>query len=222
MYWKPFGRVGGKVSLRLPQGAAVASIHRAAEKGEVLGNPYSSTMCAYELDRRLEAEGFSTPGDPIDLNVFDPGLMPGTGLARDWGPLGRFVSNGLLPPLVPIVRRLGVSANTAEASGRALAHLTTDPSLEGVSGRYFELGKEARSSEESYDRNKAEELWETSDALIGLRPGGNPGARHSRSFPSLAAVGFAPAGVGRVATPIFQTVSSLGSSVNRGHSPPNV
>ena len=133
-----------------------------------------NVMCAYELDRRLGAEGFSTLGDPIDVNVFDPGFMPGTGLARDWGPLGRFVSNGLLPPLVPIVRRLGVSASTAEASGRALAHLATASSLEGVSGRYFELGKEARSSEESYDRNKAADLWETSDALVGLEPGETP------------------------------------------------
>lgn len=76
--------------------------------------------------------------------------------------------------LVPILRRLGVPFSTAEASGRVLARIVTDPSLEGVSGRYFEIGEEARSSEESYDREKAQELWETSAALVGLAPGETP------------------------------------------------
>lgn len=133
-----------------------------------------NAMCAYELDRRLRAEGLSTPRDPIDVNAFDPGAMPKTGLARDWGPLGRFVWNGLLPPLVPILHRLGIPFSTAEASGRALAPLVTERSLEGVAGRYFEIGEEARSSEESYDREKAAELWETSAALVGLRPEETP------------------------------------------------
>lgn len=133
-----------------------------------------NAMCAYELDRRLGVEGLSTPEDPIDANAFDPGAMPKTGLARDWGLLGRFVWNGLLPPLVPILHRLGVPFSTAEASGEALAHLVTEPSLEGVSGRYFEIGEEGRSSEESYDRGKAAELWETSATLVGLRPEETP------------------------------------------------
>lgn len=133
-----------------------------------------NAMCAYELDRRLGAEGLSNSEDPIDVNVFDPGAMPKTGLARDWGPLGRFVWNGLLPPLVPILYRLGIPFSTAEASGRALARLVTEPSLQGVSGRYFEIGEEARSSEESCDREKAAELWETSATLVGLRPGETP------------------------------------------------
>ena len=133
-----------------------------------------NAMCAYELDRRLGAEGLSTTGDPLDVNAFDPGAMPQTGLARDWGPLGRFVWNGLLPPLVPILYRLGFPFSTAEASGRALARLVTEPSLEGVSGRYFEIDEEGRSSEESYDREKVTELWETSAALVGLRPEETP------------------------------------------------
>ena len=133
-----------------------------------------NVLCAYELERRRLAEGLSTPKAPIDVNVFDPGAMPKTGLARDWGPLGRFVWNGLLPPVVPILRRLGVPFSTAEASGWALARLVTDPSFENVSGRYFEIDEEARSSRESYDRAKAEELWETSATLVGLEPGETP------------------------------------------------
>jgi len=40
---------------------------------------------AYELSRRLQSEGYSTPEQPISVNAFDPGLMPGTKLARDYG-----------------------------------------------------------------------------------------------------------------------------------------
>ena len=76
--------------------------------------------------------------------------------------------NGLLPSLVPVLRRLGVSFSTAEASGRALARIVTEPYLGGVSGRYFEIDDESRSSQESYDRSKAEELWETSTRQVSL------------------------------------------------------
>ena len=76
--------------------------------------------------------------------------------------------------LVPILRRLGVPFGTPEASGRVLARLVTDPSLEGVSGTYFEIDERARSSEESYDREKARELWEASAALVGLEPAETP------------------------------------------------
>jgi len=55
-----------------------------------------------------------------------------------------------------------------------LARLVTDPSLEGVSGRYFEIYEEARSSEESYDLEKAQELWEESARLVGLGPRETP------------------------------------------------
>lgn len=100
--------------------------------------------------------------------------MPGTGLARDHAPLSRFAWDRGMGRLVPILRRLGVPFSTAEASGRALARLVTDPSLEGVSGRYIEIDEEGRSSEESYDLKKAGELWEESAVLVGLVPEETP------------------------------------------------
>ncbi len=131
-------------------------------------------MCAYELDRRLRAGSLSTPEAPVDANAFDPGAVPGTGLARAHAPLARFAWDEGMGRLVATLRRLGVPFSTAESSGRALARLVTDPSLEGASGRYFEIDEEGRSSEESYDRAKAAELWETSAALVGLGPGETP------------------------------------------------
>src|SRR5918993_1286355 len=90
------------------------------------------------------------------------------------GTLARFAWDRGVGRLVPIPRRWGVPFSTAEASGRALARLVTDPSLEGVSGRYFEIYEEARSSEESYDLEKAQELWEESAAMVGLGPRETP------------------------------------------------
>ncbi|QIN81671.1 SDR family NAD(P)-dependent oxidoreductase [Rubrobacter tropicus] len=125
-----------------------------------LANLYTS----YELARRLAGSG-------VTSNAFDPGLMPGTGLARDWGSTARFAFDHVLPLLQPVFGMFGVNVNTVETSGRALARLVTDPELENVSGSYFEGEKEIRSSEQSYDSENAAELWETSAELVGLGAG---------------------------------------------------
>ena len=150
-----------------------------AEKGESPGkvgrvryttSKLCNVMYAYELDRRLRRKGQSTAEAPITVNAFDPGAVPGTGLARDHAPLARFVWNEGVALLVPVLKRLGVPFGTAETSGRALSRMVMDPALEGASGKYFEIGREARSSEESYDRKLAEELWDASVELVRLRP----------------------------------------------------
>jgi hypothetical protein len=65
----------------------------------------------------------------------------------------------VVAPVVPIM-------STPERSGRALARLATDPALADVTGAYF-LGERPRgSSVGSYDRDKARDLWETSEALV--------------------------------------------------------
>ena len=115
-----------------------------------------NVLFAYELDRHL---GEGARG--IAVNAFNPGLMPGSGLARDYGTLQRAAWRFLMPALrvLPQVRGTG-------RSGRDLAALVTDPAYEGVTGRYFDGLKPIRSSEDSYDRAKARDLWETSERLI--------------------------------------------------------
>jgi hypothetical protein len=102
------------------------------------------------------------------VNAFDPGLMPGTGLARDYGPAARLAWHALGPLLRPILRPFIVNIHRPDDSGRALARLVVDPALENVSGRYFEGLAEIRSSAESYDETKAAALWEQSAELVGL------------------------------------------------------
>ena len=131
----------------------------------------TSKLCnvyfAYELSRRLEKQGLSANQKPVTANAFNPGLMPGTGLARDYSPLQRFAWNYFLPVFRPIARFF-VPMHTVTESGQALARLVLDPSLERTSGKYYSGLKEESSSKESYNSQKAFELWETSASLVKL------------------------------------------------------
>ncbi len=147
----------------------------AAEGAGAIGRQRYTTskLCniffTYELSRRLEQQGLSTDQKPLTANAFNPGLMPGTGLARDYGPLLRFFWNNILPVLRPMARFF-VPMNSVQESGQALARLVLDPSLEKVSGKYYSGLKEVPSSKESYELPKAFELWKTSARLVSLTP----------------------------------------------------
>lgn len=121
-----------------------------------------NVLCAYELHRRLERQG----RHGISVNAFDPGLMPGTGLARHYSGLQRLLWRFVFPLLRPLP---GVSS--MRASGRMLARLAVDPDLDGVSAQYFSGNRKVRSSEESYDETTAAELWAGSVELVGLAKG---------------------------------------------------
>jgi NAD(P)-dependent dehydrogenase (short-subunit alcohol dehydrogenase family) len=112
-----------------------------------------NVLFTYELDRRL--------GDGVTVNAFDPGLMPGSGLARDYPPLQRLAWRFLFPAL-----RVLPGVRSTRTSGRYLAALVNAPRFDGVSGQYFDGPRPIKSSAESYDRDKALDLWETSEALL--------------------------------------------------------
>lgn len=116
-----------------------------------------NVLAAYEFARRV------TP-DVATFNVFDPGQMPGTGLARDYRGIRGFAWRRVMPAftLVP-----GNDLHTPKQSAAALARLVIDPMLDGVTGTYFDGTRERRSSTESYDTGKAADLWDTSLALLG-------------------------------------------------------
>ncbi len=120
-------------------------------------------LCAYELSRRLEKQGLSTKEHPITVNVFTPGLMPGTGLAQDYPPLAKMVWNYILP-LFSFFPKI----NSPQQSGQALARLVEDPKLKNVTGKYFSGVNMIESSVESYDVEKARQLWDKSIELVGL------------------------------------------------------
>jgi len=120
-----------------------------------------NVLTTYELARRLRQE---RPDRSITVNAFDPGLMPGTGLARDYGPLQAFAWKYLLPALTVVP---GLNVHTPRRSAAALTRLLLDPELRHVTGRYFSGTRQIRSSRESYDRSKQLDLWDSSVELTG-------------------------------------------------------
>jgi protochlorophyllide reductase len=96
----------------------------------------------------------------LSVAVFDPGLMPATGLARAYPAPVR----ALYGALTPLLTRLPFAQEAAQAAAQLTA-LVTGPA--GHSGRYVERGTEAPSSPESTDPDRARELWDVSAELVG-------------------------------------------------------
>jgi NAD(P)-dependent dehydrogenase (short-subunit alcohol dehydrogenase family) len=119
-------------------------------------------FCTYELARQLDQSG-----DPrlrsIHVNAFDPGMMPGTGLARTYPAPLRFVWNYVLPALTLFQKNV----NRPSTSGRRLAALASGRMGE-LKGKYVSMGKVFPSSPLSQDASKAWDLWKVSAEMTGL------------------------------------------------------
>jgi light-dependent protochlorophyllide reductase len=138
----------------------------------------NSKLCnvwfSYELQRRLEAAGFASR---VTVNGWEPGLVPGSGLARDYPLPLRLIWDWLLPAVALGASRFWPSIHTASQSGGDLARMVQDPALDKVSGHYFpshSRWREARSSDESYDVERARALWQASARMTRLAPGESP------------------------------------------------
>lgn len=115
----------------------------------------ANLLFTYELDRRKKKAN-------ITVNAYDPAAVPSTNLLQS-------IKNPLLRWALRTSTRLfsvmGVKISTPEISGAAMARLLLDDKLEGVSGKYFQIEKEKRSSLESYELQLAAQLWEDSSML---------------------------------------------------------
>lgn len=122
---------------------------------------------AYGLHQKIQQRSVDLPAS-VTVNAFDPGLMPGTGLARDYPPMARFLWSYVLPVIRPVLRRAMVDGNvhSADVSGLALANLIVASEFAGVSGLYFEGQRPVASSVESYEEVRWSELWRGSEQLV--------------------------------------------------------
>ena len=105
----------------------------------------------HELDRRS--------GGRWRCNVHDPGLMPGTGLARDMNGLRRFAWHHVLPHL-PIP-----GTSTPQRSGAVLADMALGRRFAELRGGYVDIDRVTRASDESYDTAREARLWEVLEML---------------------------------------------------------
>ena len=90
----------------------------------------------------------------IRFNVFDPGMMPGTGLARDLPRLKQWVWNRVLPALVPVIP----GASRVSDSARLLAAFAVGRSHPQAKGAYVEIDHLADPSPASFDRGREDDL----------------------------------------------------------------
>lgn len=101
-------------------------------------------------------------GDKFTVNAYNPGWIPATGLIKEYGAAIQFFAYYILPWLV--MWRKGVS--TVERSGKFLAQMAADEEFEGVSGKYFDIDVETKSSVDSYQESRQRQLYEYSLELL--------------------------------------------------------
>ena len=107
----------------------------------------------YELQRRLSGTG-------VTSNAVCPGFVPEAIADRRKNPVERFLYKQILARM-PFAR----SQDQASASYLVAA---VDPRFEGMGGKFIVDGKIIPSSDESYDEQKAQRLWELSWSWCGL------------------------------------------------------
>jgi NAD(P)-dependent dehydrogenase (short-subunit alcohol dehydrogenase family) len=130
---------------------------------KAMGTAYSDSKLAilyyaHELQRRAPEE--------ISVSVFEPGVMPGTGLGRQGGPAAERIGRGL--------QRLPGVASPAE-SGPELAALVLDDRWAHLRGGAFVVrDKEREVQPVAHDPERERRLWDaTAELLHAATQGGS-------------------------------------------------
>jgi NAD(P)-dependent dehydrogenase (short-subunit alcohol dehydrogenase family) len=125
------------------------------------GTKLCNLYCAYEMASRINIE----TDKQITVNAFNPGFMADTGLSNNAKSFGE----RLAKRLGPLAARLLGTLSSAKQSGKCLAALMTDAQYNGITGKYFDRVQEIPSSELSYSKANAENLWKRSIELVLLQ-----------------------------------------------------
>ncbi|KAL2206315.1 dehydrogenase/reductase [Sarocladium strictum] len=127
---------------------------------------FANVLWMYALDRRLRTAG-EQHGRHWTVTQSDPGMLPDTGFVRSAGPFVRWIFNHILANMTPVMRALlHPRVFTVDKCGAELAALAVSPEFEGKSGLYYEDLVDIKTSEDSYDEAKQEDLWKwTVDTL---------------------------------------------------------
>ncbi|WP_236979669.1 SDR family NAD(P)-dependent oxidoreductase [Membranihabitans maritimus] len=125
-----------------------------SEKQNIVGQRRYSTsklcniMTVYELQNRLQHTN-------IRVNAYDPGMTPGTGLAKTYSPVMRFLWKNIFPVLTLFKSNI----HTPAQAGRNLANLAYSGKYKDLKGIYFSDGKVVRTSIDSYNKDFQKDLW---------------------------------------------------------------
>lgn len=145
-------------------GKELAFPKETAEKESIVGQRRYSTsklcnvLTAYLLHEKLA-------GNKIRVNAFDPGLTPGTGLAKSHPAALRFAWKNIMP----VMRYFRKNTHSPAISGSRLANLAYHKELKQLNGIYYSDGKPTQSSADSYNKAYQAELWKSSIELTGIQ-----------------------------------------------------
>jgi len=106
-------------------------------------------LFTYELARRLEGTG-------ITANCLHPGVVS-SGIMRDFNRITRLFRD--------------MAVMSPEKGALTSIYLSSSPDVAGISGKYFENGKQKKSSRESYDSALAGRLWDVCSKMTGAVQG---------------------------------------------------
>ena len=113
----------------------------------------ANVLFTYELARR---NIFSN----VSINAIDPGGVA-TNFAKNEG-LFRWLKH----ISYYIAKR---QLLTPKQGAETIVYLASSDNVKGITGKFFFKKKEIKSTEESYDVNKANKLWELSEQLCGIK-----------------------------------------------------
>lgn len=106
-----------------------------------------------ELARRLEGTG-------VTANAVHPGFVASNFGRNNGGPFRGFITL--------MQRVIGLSP---EQGAQTPLYVATSPEVEGVTGRYFEKGKQRHPSTQALSVDDARRLWDVSERLVGQKVG---------------------------------------------------
>lgn len=112
-----------------------------------------NVLTTQHLARQLQAKQAR-----VTCNCFSPGLIPTTGLFREYNPYLVYVFAYTMKYLFPV-------AVTEEEGGRRLAYMIASDDLKGVSGKYYSKPRASKEfvvidpSEEARHLQQATKLW---------------------------------------------------------------
>ncbi|AWW30668.1 hypothetical protein DN752_11315 [Echinicola strongylocentroti] len=128
-----------------------------AEKPNIVGQRRYSTskLCniitTYQLQERVKNTN-------MRINAYDPGMTPGTGLAKTYSPIMRFLWKNVFP----VLTLLKSNIHSPAQAGRNLANLAYSEKYKDLKGIYFSDGKVVKTSVDSYNKVFQKSLWDGS------------------------------------------------------------
>lgn len=113
----------------------------------------ANIFLTYELSRKLNHSN-------VTVNTLHPGGVL-SGFAKN---------NGIIPWLKHnFYYLIHGNLRTPRQGSETIVYLALSPEVEGISGKYYYEKKEIKSSEESYNTEKAKKLWDLSTKLCGIK-----------------------------------------------------